>query len=107
MLLKRLILLQIAMLSLTTWPANAQCPDGTPPPCAVRRPPARAVVPSPAERGRRFLVLPFRNFTGATETAWLVEGSTTLLSEALGQLRELTVVPDERLSSSWRPLPNR
>lgn len=99
---KRLFPLLLGLLSLTAWPANAQCPDGTPPPCAVRRPLARAVVPSPAERARRFLVLPFRNLTGATETAWLVEGSTTLLSEALGQWRELTVVPDERLYPALR-----
>ena len=79
----------------------AQCPDGTPPPCehsaaVVRRPPPER------ERQRSFLVLPFRNLSGAAARDWLVEGSTTMLADALGQWTEITVVTDERLYPALR-----
>ena len=83
----------------------AQCADGTPPPCEVRAEQviARATPPpSAAERGRSFLILPFRNITRAPEHEWLVEGSPVLLSDALGQWEEVTVVPPERLAPALR-----
>mgnify|MGYP007070628936 FL=1 len=77
---------------------RAQCPDGTPPPCGVRILTRPAVsVPSPSVRARRYLVLPFRNVTRLNQQEWLVEGSTTMLSEALGRWQGGTVVPDEKL----------
>lgn len=77
----------------------AQCPDGAPPPCATARAATRAPVPVPAasERARRFLILPFRNVTRQPEQNWLVEGSTTMLSDALSRWQGITVVPDEKL----------
>lgn len=81
----------------------AQCPDGTPPPCDARRAVAMTLIPravappSAVERGRRFLVLPFRNVTRQADQDWLVEGSTTMLAEALGKWKGITVVPDEKL----------
>ena len=84
---------------------SAQCADGTPPPCEVR---ARQVVaratppPSEAERGRSFLVLPFRNLTRAPELEWLIDGSVALLSDALGQWQEISVVPETRLFPALR-----
>ena len=80
-------------------PLVAQCPDGTPPPCAHA---ARRAPPSPAERGRRFLILPFRNISRASEHAWLVEGATTMLGDALGRWQEIRVVPDEQLYPALR-----
>ncbi|MFI5207718.1 MAG: hypothetical protein ACHQX4_06840, partial [Gemmatimonadales bacterium] len=82
--------------------ARAQCPDGTPPPCAGARARARVVVPAPAERSRRFLLLPFRNVTRQSEQDWLVEGSTTMLADALGRWQGITVVSDERLYPALR-----
>src|SRR5688572_18567706 len=84
----------------TAAPLGAQCPDGTPPPCAAA--PVRAATrsiapPSAAERARRFLVLPFRNVTRQQDQQWLVEGSTTMLSDALSRWHGITVVPDEKL----------
>src|ERR1051325_794175 len=82
-------------------PLKAQCPDGTPPPCAgrdVRQTARLAVVPpATAERARRFLVLPFRNVTRQPDQDWLVEGSTTMISDALGRWQGISVVPDEKL----------
>jgi len=83
--------------------AAQQCPDGTPPPCPARpRTAARVTPPPPAERGRRFLVLPFRNLSRTPDLEWLVEGSPTLLSDALGRWQEITVVPDDRLYPALR-----
>lgn len=83
-------------------PLLAQCPDGTPPPCVTRTRAARVTPPTPAERGRRFLVLPFRNLSRAPEHEWLVEGSTTMLADALGRWQEIHVVPDEHLYPALR-----
>ncbi|HEY8176277.1 MAG TPA: hypothetical protein VIF32_11315, partial [Gemmatimonadaceae bacterium] len=43
------------------------------------------------------MILPFRNVTRQAEHDWIVEGSTTMLSDALGRWRGITVVPDEKL----------
>ncbi len=87
----------------TTSQLVCQCPDGTPPPCDVR---ARAAAPvrppPPAERARAFLILPFRNLSRSAEQEWLIEGSPTLLSDALSRWRELRVVPDDRLYAALR-----
>ena len=85
-------------------PLRAQCADGTPPPCEVQAQQvvARAEVPDEAERGRSFLILPFRNITRAPEHEWLVEGSPMLLADALGQWEEISVVPPERLAPALR-----
>jgi len=80
-----------------------QCPDGTPPPCVARpRAAVRVTPPPPAERGRRFLVLPFRNLSRTPDLEWLVEGSPTLLADALGRWQEIAVVPDDRLYPALR-----
>lgn len=83
---------------------HGQCPDGTPPPCDVVMADAvQTVQPPPAEqRGRSFLVLPFRNVTRAPDHDWLVEGATTLLSDALGHWEEVSVIPAERLYPALR-----
>ncbi len=81
----------------------AQCADGTPPPCGVSTRPVVVTAPPPAaERGRSFLVLPFRNVTRAADTEWLIEGSPALLSDALAQWDEVSVVPAERLYPALR-----
>ncbi|MBI4541853.1 MAG: hypothetical protein HY705_02350 [Gemmatimonadetes bacterium] len=62
----------------------------------------RVQPPPAAERGRRFLVLPFRNLSRAPEHEWLVEGATTMLADALGRWQEIHVVPDEQLYPALR-----
>lgn len=83
---------------------HAQCPDGTPPPCEVRarQAVARRAPPPAPERGRSFLVLPFRNLTRSPDQQWMVEGSPTLLGDALSQWKEVSVVPSRRLFSALR-----
>ena len=83
----------------------AQCPDGSPPPCGLRRADvvSRVAAPPPANvRARRILLLPFRNVTRAPAQEWLVSGAPIMLAAALGQFRDLTVVPEERLAASLR-----
>jgi TolB-like protein len=93
------LLPRVLALTLVARAIYAQCPDGAPPPCATARPVARAAVavPAAADRARRFLILPFRNVTRQAEQDWLVEGSTTMLSDALSRWQGITVVPDEKL----------
>ena len=99
----------LAVLSLAaavlTPAARAQCPDGTPPPCAgARRPAPRPAPPPPAARARTFLLLPFRNVTRVEAQDWLEDGAPLMLADALGQFRDLTVVSDERLLAARRRL---
>jgi TolB-like protein len=82
---------------------ESQCPDGTPPPCEVRARRAEAIrPPAVGERARSFLILPFRNLARSAEQEWLVEGSPTLLGDALTRWREIRVVADDRLFPALR-----
>src|SRR5438067_2466587 len=74
---------------------SAQCPNGSPPPCATRRAP-----PPPNARARHFLLLAFKNVTRKPEQDWLVNGSPLMLGQILGQLRDIDVVPEEALSAA-------
>jgi tetratricopeptide (TPR) repeat protein len=90
-----------ALCILTTASASAQCPDGTPKPCALPRattPPVKAV------RARQIVLLPFRNVTRTPANDWLVTGAPLLLGEILGQYRELQVVPEPKLTATRRRL---
>ena len=97
----------IAYVMLAVPALHAQCPDGTPPPCAGTRkavPPASRLnaVPAAASRARHLLLLPFRNITRGPAQEWLVNGAPVMLASALGQYADLQVVPEERLASSLR-----
>jgi tetratricopeptide (TPR) repeat protein len=47
-------------------------------------------------------VLPFRNLSRVAAHDWLVEASPTMLTDALGQWTEVSVVPDDRLYPALR-----
>ena len=96
----------LAVLLFVARQAVAQCPDGTPLPCAAprRAAPAARPVPSPDARARRFLLLPFRNVTRVAAQDWLVTGAPLMLGESLGQFHDLTVVTEERLTAARRRL---
>ena len=86
-------------------PLLAQCPDGTPPPCATaRRSAQRRAAPAAEQRARRFLVLPFRNVTQAEAQEWLVAGAPLILTEALSQFQDLVVVSEAQLLAARRRL---
>ena len=98
--------LSFAALLLASRQAAAQCPDGTPPPCATPRRivPIGRTVPAPDARARRFLLLPFRNVTRIAAQDWLVTGAPLMLGESLGQFHDLTVVSEEKLTAARRRL---
>ena len=50
------------------------------------------------------MFLPFRNVTRRAEHEWIVTGAPLMLAQALGQFRDLTVVPEERLAAARRRL---
>ena len=50
------------------------------------------------------MFLPFRNVTRRTEQDWLVSGAPLMLAQALGQFRDLQLVPEERLVAARRRL---
>ncbi len=64
----------------------AQCPDGSPPPCASARP-ARAAAPAP----NSVAVLYFDNLSRDTADAYLADGLTEEVIQRLGQVARLTV----------------
>lgn len=82
--------------------AEAQCPNGSPPPCVQVR--ATIQVPSAEARMRRFLLLPFRNVTRTEQQEWLVTGAPLIIAEALGQFQDLTVIPEEVTAAARRRL---
>lgn len=83
---------------------EAQCPDGSPLPCAAPRAVAAVRVPTPDARARRLLLLPFRNVTRNPAQDWLAAGAPLILTDALGQYRDLAVVPEERVTAARRRL---
>ena len=50
------------------------------------------------------MVLPFRNVTRKPDQDWLVAGGPLMLSQSLGQLSDIEVVPDERVIAARRKL---
>lgn len=63
---------------------------------------AAPTVAAPANIGGSFLIAPFRNLSGSSDHDWLIEGSPSLLADLLGQWREISVVPPERMQAVLR-----
>jgi TolB-like protein len=78
----RLSLVALGVLASAT-PATAQCPDGTPPPCAAQRP-----APAP----NSVAVLTFENVARDTSAQYLAEGLADQIATRLGGVARLTVV---------------
>jgi len=77
-------LICLAAVSAAVRPASAQCPDGTPPPCARS---ARAAAPSP----NSVAVLYLTNLSRDTAGAFLADGLTEEIIIRLGQVPRLDV----------------
>ncbi len=84
---------------------EAQCPDGTPPPCAGARPapPPRRTNPPLDERS--WIVLPFDNTTRAPDIDWLRDASVELLYLDLSRWNDLRVVDARRVADFMREVP--
>jgi tetratricopeptide (TPR) repeat protein len=83
---------------------GAQCPDGTPPPCASRRV-ASAATTNPPLNPRTWIVVPFGNVTRAPEAEWVREASVNLLTLEIGRWTDVQVVNDKHVSDLVRELP--
>jgi tetratricopeptide (TPR) repeat protein len=83
--------------------ANAQCPDGTPPPCR-----AEAAVPrrtNPPLDERTWIVVPFENISRAPDIDWLRDASVNLLYLDLSRWQDIRVIDDERVADLMREVP--
>lgn len=86
--------------------ANAQCPDGSPPPCR-----SQAVAAAPPKRvnppldDRTWIVVPFDNLAENKEIDWLRTASVNLLYLDMSRWKDIHVVDDERVSDIIREVP--
>ena len=79
----------LAVLLLSVCPAvrlTAQCPDGTPPPCA-----GRPAVPAPAAGANSVAVMLFTNVTGDSAYAYLADGLAAEIATSLARVPRLEV----------------
>ena len=97
--------LVVLALFLNTALLDAQCPDGTPPPCRsviVQGAPRRT---NPPLDRRAWIVVPFTNVMKSQELDWLRDASVNLLTLDLGRWTDVHVVPDKRVGDLVRELP--
>ena len=95
----------VPLLVLGAAATEAQCPDGTPPPCKGGVPTALRRA-NPALDQRAWIVVPFTNITKAQELDWLREASVNLLSLDLSRWTDISVVDDKRVADLVRELPS-
>ena len=85
---------------------NAQCPDGTPPPCSrTTSTIAAARRANPALNPRMWIVVPFGNITKSPELDWLRDASVNLLTLEVGRWTDVQVVNDKRVGDLLRDVP--
>ena len=86
--------------------AQAQCPDGSPPPCRSSGAPALASRrPAPPLDDRTWIVVPFDNLNNNQEVDWLRAGSVNLLYLSMSRWTDLRVIDDERVADYMREVP--
>jgi tetratricopeptide (TPR) repeat protein len=81
---------------------NAQCPDGTPPPCSPAAAPARR---DPPLDERTWLVLPFENTARDTASDLVRNVSVSLLYQEMARWQDVRVIPDARVADLLRRVP--
>lgn len=102
----RMALFLVAAAAAGAGSLEAQCPDGTPPPCTGARPaapPPRRVNPPLDERA--WIVLPFDNTTRAADIDWLRDASVELLYLDLSRWNDIHVVDARRVADFMREVP--
>src|SRR5476649_1349727 len=78
--------------------ATAQCPDGTPPPCAGVRLSATPRRPAPPRDEHAWIVVPFDNIAHSADIDWLRDGSVNLLYEGMSRWKDVRVLDDSRVA---------
>lgn len=99
----RVVMTGLGLLFSSAGELRAQCPDGTPPPCAPSAP-ARRAAPAALD-DRTWIVLPFDNVSRAPDIEWLRDGSVNLLYLDLSRWHDVRVVDDDRVADLLRTLP--
>ena len=84
---------------------HAQCPDGTPPPCATARVASAARRTDPPLNDRTWIVVPFNNVTRAPDVEWMRDASVNLLYLDLSQWQDIHVIDDARVADLVRQIP--
>jgi len=80
--------------------ASAQCPDGTPPPCAGQ------AVRAPAPARNSIAVLPFANRSPDTADVYLAEGMTDEVGSHLTRVSRLQVKARGVVAAAWQRNPD-
>jgi TolB-like protein len=84
---------------------DAQCPDGSPPPCRTTAVPATPRRVNPPLDDRTWIVVPFDNLANNSEVDWLRAASVNLLYLDMSRWRDIKVVDDERVADLIREVP--
>ncbi len=99
--MKRLLFLLCALCGCAAAPAVlAQCPDGTPPPCAAAR-----VRPAAPQHGS-IAVLPFANRSPDTADAYLADEFPEQITGRLSRIPQLHVTSATAVAAQWRRTPD-
>ena len=85
--------------------ADAQCPNGTPPPCRGARVATASREVNPPLDERTWIVVPFDNLAQSADIEWLRAASVNLLYMDLSRWRDIRVVDDERVADLLREVP--
>ena len=85
---------------------DAQCPDGTPPPCRSAAQPSAARRANPQLNERSWIVVPFANATRTPDLDWLRDASVNLLSLDLSRWTDISVVDDKHVADLLREQPS-
>ena len=82
--------------------AQAQCPDGTPPPCGTTAPRPAPVAAPPLS----VAVLPFQSRSPDSADSYLAEGTTEEVTNQLTRLGRLQVKARGLVAAQWRRTPD-
>ena len=85
--------------------AQAQCADGSPPPCRQQQVAAAPRRVNPPLDDRTWIVVPFDNLAKASEVDWLRSGSVNLLYLDMSRWKDIRVIDDERVADLVRETP--
>jgi tetratricopeptide (TPR) repeat protein/TolB-like protein len=80
---------------------DAQCADGSPPPCRSATPATPRRVNPPID-DRTWIVVPFDNLANANDVDWLRNASVNLLYLDMSRWRDIRVIDDERVADLMR-----
>ncbi|HYC51825.1 MAG TPA: hypothetical protein VEB19_12000, partial [Gemmatimonadaceae bacterium] len=105
MLRLRLLLIAAVLVAGSPELAEAQCPDGSPPPCRSRTVAAAPRRVNPPLDDRTWIVVPFDNLAKAEDIDWLRNAAVNLLYLDMSRWRDIRVVDDERVADLVREVP--